>query len=236
MKTPTKEFKTEVVAKVKSFAEKFKLDDVEAGDDSEIIRARILPWAECLKPGALVIRKKNGHLAVQIRNVIFCGSKGSPTNRTVNYVVKHLFCPPRQQDDGLEEDQVMLMGLMVDQFTAGRRTVEDLLALVTAATNDVTTFSRAITDPFDGEVYIEAITESDFEAIPDSLEDLIGGVLMHAELLRRCEHLMRAVLVHTSEPSRWWVEEVVALSRKKADSEDEDEKSETAEKEQEVTI
>lgn len=236
MKTVTKEYKTKVAAKINSLAGKFKLGDIEIAEHNEIIRARIQPWADSLKPGLLIIQKKNDYLLVEIRNVIFCGSRGSLTNRTVNYLVKHLFCPPRQQDDSPEEDQEMLMGLMVDQFTTSRRTVEDLLALVAAATNNLTTFSRAITDAVDGEVYVEGLTESDFDTIPDSLQDLIGGVLMHAELLRRCEHLLRALLVHTAEPPRWWVEALVALSRKKADSEDEDEKSGAAEKEQEVTI
>ena len=110
------------------------------------------------------------------------------------------------------------------------------MAMVAAATNDVITFSRAIHDPFDGEVYVEALTESGFDKVQDSLEDLIGGALMHAELLRRCERLMREVLVHDPQPSRRWIEDVVAISRKKDESKAEDEKSESVEKEEEVTI
>lgn len=236
MKTIQKDFKTKVVAKVKPLAEKFKLGEVEVGEDNEIVRAPFLPMAGGLNPAVLVIAKKNGHLAVQVRRVIYFGSKGSITNRTVNYLVKHLFCPPRQRDEGLDENQVMIAGLMVDQFISGRRTFADLMAQVAAATNDVITFSRAIPDPFDGEIYIEALAESSFENVPDSLEDLIGGVLMHADLLRRCEHIIREALIHNPEPSRQWVEGIVALSREKSDPEDKAKKAEEAEKEEEVTI
>lgn len=236
MKTIPKSFKSKVAKTVASFADKFKLGKIQAGGDNEILRAPILPMAGGLRRVDLVIAKKNGHLAMQIRNVAYCGSTGSPANRTICYLVKNLFCPPRQRDEGLEEDQVMLMGLMVDQFTAGHRTFEDLLTMVAAATNDVITFSRAIIDSRDGEIYIEVLNESDFDDVPDSLEDLIGGAVMHAELLRRCERLMREVLVHDPEPSRRWVEDVVALTRKNEDSKPEDKTFESVEKEEEVTI
>ena len=236
MKTIPKSFKRKIAETAASFAEKFKLGEIETGDDTEIIRAPVLPMAGGMRPVVLVIAKKNSHLALQIRNVAYYGSTGSPTNRTIYYLVKHLFCPPGQRDDGLEEDQVMLMGLLVDQFAAGHRTFDDLLAMVAAATNDVIAFSRAILDMRDGEVYIEVLNESDFDEVPDSLEDLIAGALMHAELLRRCERLMRELLMHESQPSRRWIEHLVAFTRNEEESKAEDDESKVAEKQEEVTI
>jgi len=236
MKTITKSFKSKVAEEVASFADKFKLGEVEIGDDSEILRAPIIPMTGGLRPVDLVVAKKNGHLAMQIRNVTHSGSTGNSTNRTVCYLVKHLFCPPRQRDEGLDESQVMIAGLLVDQFLASRRVFDDLLALLAAATNDVLTFSRAIFDSRDGEIYIEVLSESDFDEVPESLEDLIGSAVMHAELFRRCERMMREALVHDPQPSQKWIENIIALTRKKDDSEPDDEKHEKVEKEEEVTI
>ncbi|MCB9851892.1 MAG: hypothetical protein H6819_02255 [Phycisphaerales bacterium] len=146
----------------------------------------------------LVFAKRGNTLIVKCHHVLYLGSKGEHANRTAHHLLRKLFACNGNEIEKLEGDQFDLMGLLVEQYRAGRRETDELLAHVVFGSNVFTDWTKASVDWRDGEVMVALTQECNFESLPESLEDDVLAVLNHAQRLIRLAQVIRQLF--TPEP------------------------------------
>lgn len=174
-------FKQDVVAQIESLPQSFKVSGVEVGDDDIVAVAKIGIRTMGTTP-LLQVRRVDEMLKVEVRHLATLGPKNSLTNLTVN----GLACDMVQKIIGKKElsrqDRICHV-LMVDAFTSRKRNVWDLMAMITLEMNNWPLPTRSVVAFLDGEVYVDAALDCDFETLPEALEDRLQIVASQAKIL-----------------------------------------------------
>ena len=142
--------------------------------------------------GLIVVGCEPG-ITIEAHNVCFAGSRGALANRTVSYMMKHIFIS-RNEDDSCSQDQLELFGVLVDLFRSSKRTTDDLVAMIVAASNDITLRTSAAVDFCDGEVVVSIFVPCDVNKVPPNFESAIHSVLQHAALIQRATMIIRDLM------------------------------------------
>lgn len=196
------QFRELVVSDLNRMAEPLDLGPAEPGEDHLIATAVFSGMDIGIKTRTLdIVQRKDSMLHIILRNAIFSGSPGSQSNRTVSYIMDHLFFPPDEDEEKTKRDQIELCGIMLDLYRLGQANEDQLLALCALASNGSLLATRTVLDPDDGEIYVDAHIPCDFVDLPEKFEETIRTVLSHAALLQRLEQLVRGPLSHQQAPS-----------------------------------
>jgi hypothetical protein len=81
--------------------------------------------------------------------------------------------------------------LTLDAFTSRKKTVWELMAMITLEMNNFHLDTRSVVDFKDGEVFVDTALDCDFESVPDTFEDRLQNVASHAKLLEDILHVVR---------------------------------------------
>ena len=187
----SKAFKMDLITKLGKLAECFGLEAIEMGEDDNIAFALV----GCLSitstpPPALHIRRKKDMLSIMIRDLASLG----PNNSVTNVAVSSLFRDLAQMLVGKEEltHQTKLSHVLTfDAFTSRKKTVWELMAMITLEMNNYHISTRSVVNFSDGEVYVDTAMDCDFESAPDTVEDRIQNLLFHAKLLQDILRVVR---------------------------------------------
>lgn len=213
--------KADMVAELNRMADKLPLDPAETGEDKVLARAVV---SELTRPGSVapvvlgVVGQENG-ISVEARNVCLAGSPGATANRTVSYIMGHIFTP-RDDEDSPGRDQIEICGLLADLFRGANRTTDDLVAMIVAASNSITLRTSAAVDFRDGEVWVEMFVPCDVGELPEEFEPAVSRVLQHAALIQRTVRIVRDMLSPDHVPAPRTMERLFEKLRSREKVED----------------
>lgn len=235
MTTWNETFKSDLVAEMDALADELHLEPAEAGEDEVLATAVV---AGLTRPGTVepvllgVVGREDG-ISIEVRNVCFAGSSGANANRTVSYIMGHIFTP-RDDEDSPGRDQIELCGVLADLFRSANRTTDDLVTMIVAASNGITLRTSAAVDFRDGEVVVDTFLPCEANTVPEDLESGVGRVLQHAALIQRTARIVRDLLSPDQIPAPRTMQKLF----EKLHTPKKDQDSETAEREtvEEVTL
>ena len=194
-------FRENVVAELNGLADELHLEPAEVGE--ETLATAVVAWLT--RPGSVestvlgIVGRERG-ITVEVRNVCLAGSPGATANRTVSYIMGHLFSPG-DNEDSPSHDQIELCGVLVDLFRSSNRTTEDLVAMIVAASNTVLLNTTAAVNFYDGEVVVSTFVPCDSEEVPAELESAVRRVLEHTALIQRTVRVIRDILSPDQMPA-----------------------------------
>jgi len=228
-------FKDDVVAELNRLVDELHLEPAEAGEDEVLATAVVagLTRPGSVEPVVLGIVGREEGISIEARNVCFAGSPGANANRTVSYILGHIFAP-RDEDDASSRDQIELCGVLADLFRSANRTTDDLVAMIVAASNGVMLRTTAAVDFRDGEVVVDTFLPCDANTMPEDFESGVGRVLQHAALIQRTARVVRDLLSPDQVPAPRTMQKLFEKLRSREKNQD----GETAEREavEEVTL
>jgi hypothetical protein len=203
MKTLKSEFKELIISALEKHAEDWDLIGIESGEDSLIASAAVHGVrAGGMIPPCLRIVERNGLLGIEVRKITTVGSAGTTFNRAVRHLVSRLVFRDFNDDETKFMENIEMCEIHAGLFLNSPRTAEDLLIAVIQGSNDSVVFTRAIIDSRDGEAYVSAAIECDYEALPPSFVNVTEAVLSHAARLGRFVRIMRDLVIPDTPPSR----------------------------------
>ena len=194
--------KSDVVAELDALADELHLASTEAGEEEVLATAVVVGLTRpgAVEPVVLAVVGREDGITVEVRNVCFAGSPGANANRTVSYIMGHIFTP-RDDENSLGRDQIELCGVLVDLFRNANRTTDDLVAMIVAASNGITLRTSAAVDFRDGEVVVDTYLPCAANTVPEDFRSGVGRVLQHAALIQRTARVVRDLLSPDQVPA-----------------------------------
>lgn len=186
-------FRTEASSLLRELAEELEFGKVEISDEHPVA---VAPVNGLTRPGAiedvvLALSGREAGVLIDLRDVCCVGSRGASSSRAIAYLTKHMLLPNDEEKSSPE--QVELCGIYADMYRSGRRSTEDLMAVLVASSNMLFDRSTAVVDARDGEVIVKTFVPCERGEVPSFLADSIRAVLAHASVIDRADRIVRNV-------------------------------------------